>query len=260
MNRNLVFSLCFNLVSEAEKAIKLLYHQNDINDFEHTVVSCEFPLIKGDEIPDNIEVAKEENRYALQVLADRYGSKFLSIKNIGVSQNWDTLYRHFKPDDSDVMTCCDVDEIPLESGWVKALGSVLRADDTIGYAAPTLIDNKKVLKNSNYAKPKVVAGHNVYEMIGSCNYGLLGISGRLMNKMGGLEPYHATPIYGNIESVLLTAIKKHGMKWVMLRDYTQEHTNVPILFRQWKNDIIFGIHKNNQISFEEWLILKKNML
>lgn len=257
-NNNLVFSLCFNLVSEAENAVKQLYRQNNPDDFRHTIVDCGFPLREGDKIPEDIEEAKDDNTILLKALAQAYGSEYLRIENKGVSQNWTAVYEHYMPDDSDAMTCCDVDEIPIESGWVKALGDVIRADKTMGYCAPLLIDNKKALEKSKHVKLEVVKGYNVWRMSGSCNYGLLSVSGLLMNKMKGMPIPKITPIYGNIEWALLEGIKEHGMWWGVLKDYTQAHTNVPLLYREWKNDLIFGKYKNEkQIPFEDWLILKR---
>lgn len=253
MNKNLCFTLAFNLVSEVTDAVRRLYEQNKKEDFTHTIVDCEFPLLSGDRIPDNIEEAKDKNSQSLQQLADYYGSDYVKIKNEGVSQNWSAMYDHYKPDDSDVMTCVEPDEIPIESGWIKALGDVLRADVTMGYAAPTLIDHKELLKRTKYARLVQISGHNIYIMSGNVNYGLLAISGRLLNKMGSLAPHHATPIYGNIESVLLAALKKYSMRWGILKDYCQIHTNVPKLYRAWKDAQIFGADKNKQIPFEQWL-------
>lgn len=257
-NNNLCFTLAFNLVSETQKAVENLYRQNDQCDFYHVITDCGFPLLEGDKIPEDIEEAKELNTIALKALAEKYGSGYVKIKNEGVSQNWTRMWEYFNPDDNDTMIGVEPDEIPIESGWIKCLGEVLRGDDDMGYAAPTLIDNKEVLKRSGYAKPKIVAGHNVLVMLGSVNYGILGIKGSLINKMGGIAEYHLTPIYGNIESVLLAAIKKYNMQWCILQDYYQIHTNVPILLRQWKNEIIFNVKERGQYSFEKWLSMKKN--
>lgn len=257
-NNNLCFTLAFNLVSETEKAVENLYRQNDRDDFKHYIVDCGFPLLIGNEIPSDIEEAKSINTAELKYLAERYGSQYFKIKNKGVSQNWQQVYDYLNPDDSDMMCCVEPDEEPIESGWIKALSDVLKADRSMGYCVPLLIDNKKFLEKSRYAQLEKVAGHDVYIMSGNINYGLLAVSGTLMNKMKGMPIPKITPIYGNIEGALLEGIRENKMRWGVLKNYTQVHTNVPMLYREWKNDLIFGKYKNEkQIPFEDWLILKR---
>lgn len=258
MNRNLCFTLSFNLISETEGAVKRLYEQNDRNDFDHWIVDCDWPLIEGDKIPDDLDVAKATNTQSLKHIADKYGSGYIKINNEGVSQNWTQVYNVLKPDDTDVMTCVEPDEEAIEHHWIKALGDVLRSpQDNFGYGAPTLADNKDVLKRSRYAELMKVAGHNIYLMRGSVNYGLLSISGRLLNRMGGVPVPKITEIYGNIESPLLQEIKKYNMQWFILKDFYQIHTNIPKLYRAWKDDCIFGKFKDKQIHFEEWLKIQQ---
>mgnify|MGYP001568893692 CR=1 FL=1 len=59
MNGKYIYTLSFNLVTEVEKATERLYKQNKHN-FEHYIVDLGFPLVKGDEIPDNIEEGFEK--------------------------------------------------------------------------------------------------------------------------------------------------------------------------------------------------------
>lgn len=258
MNQNLVFTLGFNLVSEIRQAVERLYKQNDKKEFTHLLVDCGFPLLNGDEIPENIAEAKAINSWELQKLANECGSDYLKIKNEGVSQNWSSVYNHFKPEDSDVMITCEPDEIQHEDGWVASLGEVLQMDKSMGYASPTLVDHIERLRTSRYAHLKKIGKYNVYIMSGGINYGQVAISGRLLNKMRGVPVPSITPIYGNIESVLSAQSKKYNMTFGVLKDYTQTHTNVPILYRKYKDEIIFNIDARGQYSFEKWLNMKIN--
>jgi hypothetical protein len=256
-NRNIVFTLAFNLVSETENATRLLYEQNDKNDFEHYIIDLGFPLLKGDEIPDNIDGAKKINTETLKKLASDYGSVYLKMDNVGVSQNHGTFYKHIKPDDTDVFITCEPDEIQQEGGWVKALADTLRADKTLGYVATILVDAIPILKDNDLCPIEIIANNNVYIMNGMINYGQIATSGKFINLMGGMPYPKAMPVYGGIEFALKEHLDKHKLRWGILKDYSEVHTNVPILLRQWKDAIIFGEFKDSQIGFEDWLNIQK---
>lgn len=257
-NNNLCFTLAFNLVSETNSAVERLYAQNDRKDFFHTIFDCSFPLIEGDKIPDDISEAKELNSISLKSLAEKHGSDYQKIHNIGVSQNWQQVYQYYSPDDSDILVTCEPDEIQHEDGWINAIANVIRSNGNMGYVAPMLIDHKENLKKNRYAHLESINGYSVYVVSGNLNYGQIGISAAMLNKMGGMGVPKKMPVYGGIESVLLDAAAKQGVRWGILKDYTQTHTNVPILLRQWKNEIIFNINERGQYSFEKWLSMKKS--
>ncbi len=259
MNRNIVFSLCFNLVSEVAESMRLLYEQNDKRDFEMFVIDLGFPIEgRGDEIPKDIQFVKNNNTVALKKLAEQYGAHYLRMMNVGVSQNHTSFYKYIKPDDSDVILTSDCDEIANEGGWIRACAETLRGDGNLGYVAPLLVDAIPILENNPHAVLQEVAGHKVYYMNGNINYSQIAYSGRFLNKMGGVPYLQSAPIYGYLESALHQHLEKHKMKWGVLKDYTTVHTNNPPLYRSWKDACIFSEEfKGNQISFEEWLILKK---
>lgn len=252
------YSLAFNLVSETEQAVRLLYEQNDERDFKHYIIDLGFPLLKGDEIPDNIENAKRINTERLKSLAGDYGSLYLKMDNIGVSQNTGNFYRHIKPQDEDILCSVEPDEIQNEGGWIRAQADVLRADKTLGYVAPILVDAIPQLINNPLAPIEVIAGYNVMIIKGNINYGQVAYSGAFLNKIGGVPFLPQMQVYGGIEAALKHEIDKLGMRWGILKDYTTIHTNVPQLYRKWKDYIIFVTAGKPQIKFEEWLQRKKN--
>lgn len=261
MGRNLVFTLAYNLVSETEAAVKRLYDQNDRGEFTHTIYDCGFPLLEGDKIPENIEEAKVINSQSLKELAVRHGSFYVKISNIGVSQNWTQAYNHFGIEDDDIMITCEPDEIQNEDGWVKAMCDVLRADESVAYCAPTLFDHIELLKTSPYAIEKDIAGYKIYMMFGNINYGQIAIKGSFLNKMGGVPVPDGMSIYGGLETPLHDALAKFGMRWGILKDFTQHHTNVPKLLRDWKDVSIFRLAEiGRQMPFEEYLGLRKRGL
>jgi hypothetical protein len=125
---NYLHTLCWNLVSEVEKAVKLLYELNDPKDFKHVIVDLGFPL-ESDEIPLDIKKSKRNNTKRLRELAERYGSMYMKTQNEGVSQNWTQVYNTLGIKDNDCLICADPDEHPLNEGWVKAIGDVLKSDE-----------------------------------------------------------------------------------------------------------------------------------
>lgn len=257
MNRVIVFSLAYNLISEVEQSVRMLYEQNDRRDFEHYIIDLGFPIVTGADIPSNFELARFQNSQELKRIAGQYKSYLCEMVNIGVSQNHENFYRFIKPDDSDVLITLDPDEIANEGGWVKALTEVLRADHSIGYAAPLLVDAIPLLANNPLAVEAQVGGHNVYMMNGAMNYSQIAYSGHFLNKMGGVPYPSNMTVYGGLEEMIRGQLDKFGLRWCQLRDYTTVHTNVPVLYRAWKDDCIFGNFKGQQIQFDEWLVLKK---
>ena len=250
--RNICFTLSYNLVSETRKAVKLLYELN--KDFEHYIIDLGFPLEK-DEIPIDIQKTQKNNSRKLRELARKYGSKYLKLKNIGVSQNWTAVYKYTKPGDNDILIGVDPDEHPLDIGWVDAMKSVFKADKTIGICSLMITDHATIL--NEYVKKKI-GGINCYEPFGLINWALIGISGRFMNLIKEIPYSDKAPKYGWIEHGLLELLKQHKFRWVILCDYRVEHTEYSTIYRQWKNRVIFELDKG-QIDFIDWLCDKKKI-
>lgn len=257
MHRNLTFSLCYNLVSEVADSLERLYKQN--SNLEHLIVDCGFPLI-SDEIPDDIEKAKEFNTERLIAMSNNYGCDYVRIENRGISQNYNQIIEYLEPHETDILVCADADEKPVESGWVKAICDVLRAGDNSGYCASLLMDAKPILDKN--IPVKQVGEHFVYDMnYASINYGLVGIKASFLKKIGEVPVPPTMQVYGGLEAMLLQKLQQHKMSWYVLRDFTQVHTNDCKLYREWKNDCIFTQTGNGQpqIDFEQWLKNKKVM-
>ena len=257
MGKIYVYTLGYNLVSETAESVRRLYEQNDKRDFTHYLINLGFPLEKGDEIPTNIEKAKDNNTEKLKELAALYGSIYIKINNVGVSQNTATIYRTIKPTDDDVLCSCEPDEVQVEGGWITAQAKVL-GGNRFGYCAPILQEAIPVLVQSKLAIPETVNGINIFLMKGSINYGNIAYSGKFLNAVGGVPYLPQAPIYGYLESALEFHLRKLKMEWCILKDYTTIHTNVPKLYREWKNYLILEHPEIAQISFENWLTKKRN--
>lgn len=256
---NYVHTLCWNIVPEIEKSVSSLYVMNGVETFHHILVDLGFPL-ESDEIPKDIEKAKSNNTYALKAMAEKYGSEYLRIKNVGVSQNWTSVYRHIKKKygfcDGDTLICADPDERPIEKGWVKALGYVLK-DLKYGWACLMMQEHIGVLNKKNTISKKI-NGYNVLESKVYLNWAQGGFSGTFLNRTGNVPYPKDNPIYGGIESASLELFSEYGMEWCILPEYIVEHTDYEKgsegssrLLREWKNHIIFETKK--QITFEQWL-------
>ena len=252
-----VYTLAYNLTTEVERAVKSLYDFND-RTFDHYIVDLGFPLLKGDEVPDDINEAKELNSDALLEICAKYKSIYIKQPNIGVSQNTGGIYRTIKPSDDDVLISCEPDEIQNEPNWVLALQRVLSADKTMGYCAPILTDAIPVLRNNRHIQKIVVDGINLYDMKdANINYGQIAYSCRFLNRMGGVPFLETMKIYGGLENALQLHLKQYKMRWGILTDFTTKHTNNGKLYREWKDYIIIRNHDKEQITFEEFLELKK---
>jgi hypothetical protein len=264
MNKNYCFTLCWNLPSEVGKATKLVYDLNNPNDFTHIIVDLGFPLEKGDEIPDDINLAKRRNSIKLKNLASDYGSEYLQMPNVGVSQNWTNVYKALNMDNSDILTGADPDEHPINQNWIRAMGNVLRSPDKIALVS-LIMDNQIPLIKDFKIKKKVINGENVFWLVGLINWALIGISGEFLNKIGEIPYPKIAPKYGWIESELYPLIVKNDYKWVFIPDYQVHHTDFELgdpgtssLLREWKNEIVFKVKETGQPDFCDWLKHKKS--
>lgn len=258
--RNLVHTLCWNLYSETEQAVELLYKLNDRKDFIHVICDLEFPLQKGDEIPKDIEKAKKENTEKLKLLAKKYGSNYIKFKNEGVSTNWSTVCKHLKLQENDVILCCDSDERPQTKDWVKKCADVLRADKKLGVVSLIMPEQFNELNKENSSE-RVVVGNKIIDVNGETMWSQIAVSGKLINQIGGIPYPSQMSIYGGLEFSLIQQMNKHGYTWAMMKDCINVHSDqndeVPLL-RAWKNHCIFEMAHNGkkQIHLEEFLALK----
>lgn len=257
---NYVHTLSWNLPKLVEETTKSIYKLNDKKEFVHIIVDLGFPLMK-DEIPRDLVRSKMLNSQTLMDIATRYGSLYFETENIGVSQNWSSVYNFIDEDygfrEEDCLICADPDERPKTKGWIKALGDVLRSDEKYGWVCLAMEEYFDIL-NKNNTIEKEVNGHKIWGVIGNLNWAQGGFSGKFLLEEGGIPYLEEMPIYGGIEHASLVVMKELGYKWCTLPEYIVEHNDYEKgsqghsrLLREWKNDIIFNLDK--QITFEEWL-------
>jgi hypothetical protein len=258
MNTNYCHTLCWNFTTEVEKATKLLYDLNSKIYFKHIIVDLGFPLIE-DKIPDDIEAAKKENTRRLKDICKKYGSLYLKLPNVGVSQNWTAVFKACNMDESDILIGADPDEHPIHPNWIRAMDKVLHSPEDIALASLMMTDHLPLI-HTVPLKQKIINGELAYWTTAAFNWALIGISGEFLNKIGEIPFPKEAERYGWIESELLTLIIKHNYKWVILPGYHVKHTDYELgdagtskLLRLWKNQIIHKIKEFGQISFEEYL-------
>lgn len=261
--RNLCFTLAYNLPSEVKKVTDLLYELNPCGTFEHLIVDLGFPLVQGDQIPNSIYGAKEINSKELKFIADTHGSDYVRLENIGVSQNWTQVYNYLKPTDDDILIGCDPDEHPLNKGWVKTMGDVIR-EGGFGMASLMMTDHLEIIRN--FPKSEMwFGGARVYILPeNALNWALIGVSGKFFNIIKEMPYPPQAQRYGWIEGSLVPKLKEAGMRCAFLADCKVKHTDFELgdpgtssLLREWKNQIIFNIHQYGQMSFENFLMMRK---
>jgi len=261
--RNLCFTLAYNLPSEVEKTTTLLYALNDCGTFEHLIIDLGFPIVEGNKVPDDLNKAKELNSEKLIQIAEHHGSEYVKMENIGVSQNWTQAYQYLKPTDDDVLIGCDPDEHPIDKGWVKAMGDVIR-EGGFGLASLMMTDHVGLLQN--FPKAELwFAGVRVYTFPDNIlNWALIGLSGKLLNAIKEIPYPPNAKRYGWIEGALFPKIREQGMRTCLMADYKVRHTDYELgdpgtssLLREWKNQIIFNIHQYGQLSFDSFLMMRK---
>lgn len=254
---NYCFTLAYNLVTEVEKTTNLLYDQNRSSDFKHLIVDLGFPLVNGHDIADNFDEAKRINSQALAGIAEVYGSQYVKMENIGVSQNWTQVFRYINPGDDDVLIGCDPDEHPTDEGWVKAMGEVLRFGNT-GLSSLINLDQVKPLSTMEVRR-SVIKGHRVtYPPDFSCAWALIGMRGSFIKAMGEIPVPEKASKYGWIEQATYPKFKELGFSWCFLSDYFARHTvwDGNSVFQDWKFYVIQNTI-GGQISFEEYLTMKR---
>lgn len=257
--RTVVHTLCWNVTTEVERATKSLYELNDSSTFEHIICDLSFPLIAHDQIPLDVKKTIADNSKQLQSIAKQYGSRYVKMKNVGVSQNWNTIFTEEKLGDGDVLICCDPDEIVRNksTNWVNAIADVIHSGQ--GYGVVSLLMEEQLPSlNKDNSESKVVAGNNIIEVHGGAMWALIGIDCGLLKKIGGVPYPTETPIYGNLESALMAHMDKLGYKWCFLKDEIVDHPEWDFthLLRQWKHYTLDS-KNGKQIHFEQYLRLKQ---
>lgn len=254
------FSLGYNLPSEVEIATVLLYQQNKDVEFKHLIVDLGFPLSSWDSVPEDIEKAKEKNSIKLKTIAEKYGSEYVKMDNIGVSQNWEQVRKYLNVGDDDVMICVDPDERPKNDGWLKAINDALmQQEEKISVCCLIMDEQRPFLeKNPQYIERKwTFNDYNILLMKFSVNWAQCGISGKFLNLIGGMPEVPKAPIYGWIEVSFNKLMSDHGYKYCILNDYAVDHYPCPPIYGEWKVYITSDVNNRPQISFEKFLILKK---
>lgn len=253
-----VHTLSFNLPSETAEATRLLYELNPDNNFKHLIVDLGFPLEYGADIPSNIEEAKFNNSIKLMKIAKEFGSDYIKVENIGVSQNWNQIIEHLQITEDDVLICADPDERPSNSGWVKAIADVLTNSPKIAACALVMPEQREWINAIPSVATKArIHGHEVFLINGTLSMAQVGFSGRYLVKNGIPIP-EGYGIYGHIEGAFTKSLRNTGMGWAILQNYYCEHTECSTLYREWKTQITSGDYKaEKQISFESWLEKKE---
>lgn len=254
------FTLGYNLVSEITRTTKLLYEQNNRKDFHHIIVDLGFPIVEQGKIPEDLGVAKLQNTIALTQLAQMYGSEYLALPNIGVSQNWTAVCNHINPQDDDIIIGADPDEIPQQEGWLKAMADVITHGGNIELASLINTDQIPVLEKWHLIEG-TVQGHRIYLFPQGrlCAWALIGISGKLFKNLGREIPVPSNASrYGWIEHATNPRLTALGYNFCILRDYASVHTiwEKDSLYQDWKNHIVNNT-SNGQISFDEFITMKK---
>jgi hypothetical protein len=257
-----VHTLAFNLPSEVAKTTKLIHEQNKSIDFKHIICDLGFPLLKGDEIPTDLNTARQKNTIKLKELCQTYGSSYTRFENIGVSQNWTQVIKHCKLNDDDVIIGADPDERTMDEGWVEAMAGVLQ-EPGVGMVSLMMPEQLSQMKSWSYTT-KVINGAKAIHVNGTANWAMIGFKGEFLKKIGGVMPYPDThPVYGYIETFVRRELDKHGYKYLFLPDFRVYHTDypkdegAPRLLREWKNQIILNYKQHGQMDFDKYLNMRK---
>lgn len=258
--KTIVHTLGYNIPELIEEATESLYNLNDPSDFNHIIIDLGYPLAGGrdkwGEIPDYIPGAKHRNLLENSDIASLSGSELIKLPNRGVSANWSNVAYLYGVGEGDVLIGADPDERPMDKGWVKAMADVMREDPNIAICSlmlPELMDLEGFFKNYILGE-RILAGHRVWYGKAMCQWALIGISGRFIEKAGGVPHPEIAPIYGWIETACDAHMKAYGMDWVMLPDFRVQHIASSPLSQEWKNYVVTAkAMEDGQQDFEQWL-------
>ena len=140
------------------------------------------------------------------------------------------------------------------------MADVLRSDERYGVVSLVMPEHLPTLNKENTIE-KEVNGVKVWEIIGNINWCLIAVSASMIkNEIGGVPFLKSHPVYGHLEAALLNFMDRLGYKWCVIPELISDHTENNILLREWKNQIIFKIDEFGQITFDDFLVMKKNNL
>jgi hypothetical protein len=252
----LVHTLAFNLFTEVEKATQDLYEQCGGQFDKHIIADVGFPIF-FDGLPKSVSEAQETNSVLLQGLAKKFGSEYVKIDNIGVSQNWNQVIMHSQIE-SGCVICADPDERTKTKGWVKAIADVFEAQPKMAWVSLNTDAHEKLAQNGGLLHHKVKYGHDVYSVNGCSNWAQGGFNMDFLNEIGGVPvPNGGNSIYGWLEHASYQRMAGRW-GWCILKDFYVEHTENSTLYREWKNYVVFEKPKE-QVSFADYLIKVKGV-
>lgn len=269
MGRTVVHTLGFNTPEMVEETIKLTVSQNTARPFDYVVAHLGFPLsdFNQQKVSEfGIAESKLINGVKIRECAHAHGAKMLTMKNRGVSPNWEQVRTYMEVKEGDVLICADPDERVEQdenkgpNNWVHAISDVIQADPRIAWCSLMMREQEPLLADPRWRwTEKIIAGHRVYIMHDyGFNWAQGGFSGTFLEKVGGVQAMEKAPIYGWIESA---ATRHFGKRWdfAILADIYVEHIASPPLYGEWKQWVCSPdvVNANGQITFEEWLLKNK---
>lgn len=258
--RTIVHTLGYNIPTLIEECTESLRSLNEGFEYTHVIADLGYPLQDG---RDNWEKkhlyyneVKFHNLNSNACTAIENDSDLVRFNNKGVSGNWTTIAKLYDVKDGDVLIGADPDERPMDKGWVKAMSEVMQADKDIAICSlmlPELMALEGFFENYILAE-RMLNGHRVWYGKSMCQWALIAISGRFIEKAGGVPAPNVAPIYGWIENACGALMHHYGMTWVMLPDYRVQHIASSPLAQEWKNEMVTEAGMNaGQIDFETWL-------
>jgi len=258
--RTIVNTLGYNIPDLIEETTISLRELNEGFDYTHVIADLGYPLENSrhnwGKTPLYHTETKIDNLQNNAIVADQYNSDLVKFKNKGVSGNWTTIAKLYDVKDGDVLIGADPDERPMDKGWVKAISEVMQADKDIAICSlmlPELMALEGFFENYILAE-RMLNGHRVWYGKAMCQWALIAISGRFIEKAGGVPAPNVAPIYGWIENACGALMHHYGMTWVMLPDYRVQHIASSPLAQEWKNEMVTEAGMNaGQIDFETWL-------
>lgn len=251
------FTLAYSLCDDIDNVVRKLYEQNKC-EFSHLIIDLGFPLEYGADIPEDIGVAKQANSIRLQKIADKYGSEYVRMENLGVSQNWTQAMNYLHVTDEDILVGVEPDEVPQQDGWLQAMADVLKGDIVLcSLVAEGQYEWLQATKG--VWAHRIINEHNCAVVHGPTSMGLIGYTGKFLREIQGVPVPKEMGIYGSLEWASYGMVEKLGYKWCFLMDYGITHTENAPLYRAWKSDVVHGDYAGaKQIHFDKWLEIKRN--
>ena len=246
-----------------EETIRLTREQNSAKPFEYMVANLGFPLSEFGQTQvtaAGINETKILNGIRIREAAVKYGAVVQTMRNRGVSPNWEQVRTYMNVGVEDVLICADPDERVENDNWVHAIAEVMQANPRIAWCSLMMREQEPLLADPRFKwTEKVIAGHRVYIMhTYGFNWAQGGFSGKFLDSVGGVQAMEKAPIYGWIESA---ATQHFGMRWdfAIMADMYVEHIASPPLYGEWKQWVCSPavINEGKQIDFEQWLLENK---